>query len=184
MTIDSKEASAALSDINEMVQRVRQSRIYDIASQIMIASGMLVAAGNFATFVSPRQGAYIWITINILNVVVAAIIAMRGARRTGLHAFDHRVFAAFSLFYAFGILCSNVLGHFGPREQGTFWPIYFMLFYCIAGLWFGHAFVAIGIGITALTLIGYFCIGAEFPLWMAFVNGGGLILGGLWMRRT
>jgi len=25
--------------------------------------------------------------------------------------------------------------------------------------------------------------GAAFLLWMAVVNGGGLILGGLWMRR-
>ena len=54
----------------------------------------------------------------------------------------------------------------------------------IAGLWFGYAFVAIGLGITALTLIGYFHVGDAFELWMAFVNGGGLILGGLWMRRS
>jgi hypothetical protein len=77
----------------------------------------------------------------------------------------------------------NVLGHFTPRQMGTFWPIYFMLVYVVIGLWFGWAFVAIGFGISALTLIGYFYIGAAFPLWMAFVNGGGLILSGLWMRR-
>lgn len=41
-----------------------------------------------------------------------------------------------------------------------------------------------GVAITALTLIGYFFIGEAFPLWMGFVNGGGLILGGLWMRRN
>ena len=58
-----------------------------------------------------------------------------------------------------------------------------MLFYALAGIWFGIAFVAIGLGITALTLIGFFYIGEVFPLWMAFVNGGGLIVGGLWMRR-
>jgi hypothetical protein len=68
--------------------------------------------------------------------------------------------------------------------MGAFWPIYFMLFYCIAGLWLGGAFVAIGVGITTLTLIGYFFVtGGAFLLWMAAVNGGGLILGGLWMRR-
>jgi hypothetical protein len=59
-----------------------------------------------------------------------------------------------------------------------------MLFYTIAGLWVGYAFVAIGGAITVLTLIGYFFIGTAFDLWMAFVNGGGLILGGLWMRRS
>jgi hypothetical protein len=92
---------------------------------------------------------------------------------------------AFVLFFAFGLLCSTVLGHFGPREMGAFWPIYFMLIYCIAGLWFGYAFVAIGLGITVLTLIGYFFVGGfAFLLWMAAVNGGGLVLGGLWMRRS
>jgi hypothetical protein len=185
MTIDSKEASAALSDIKVMVERVRQSRIYDIASQIMIAAGVLVVAGNLINFVSPRHGAYIWITVNILNVVVAAGLAMRSARSTGIHAFDYRVFVAFALFYAFGVFCCNVLGHFGPREQGTFWAIYFMLFYCLAGLWFGRAFIAIGLAITVLTLIGYaFIGGASFLLWMALVNGGGLVLSGLWMRRS
>ena len=59
-----------------------------------------------------------------------------------------------------------------------------MLFYALAGIWFGIAFVAICLGITALTLIGFFYIGEVFPLWMAFVNGGGLIVGGLWMRRS
>jgi hypothetical protein len=59
-----------------------------------------------------------------------------------------------------------------------------MLFYTIFGLWFGNAFIAIGVAITVLTLIGYFFIGEPFPLWIAFVNGGGLIFGGLWMRRN
>jgi hypothetical protein len=66
----------------------------------------------------------------------------------------------------------------------AFWPIYFMMVYTIVGLWFGYAFVAIGVGITALTLIGYFFAGDWFNLWMAVVDGGGLILGGLWMRRS
>ena len=46
------------------------------------------------------------------------------------------------------------------------------------------AFVAIGLSIIALTLIGYFFIGDWFEPWMAVVNGVGLILGGLWMRRS
>jgi hypothetical protein len=97
--------------------------------------------------------------------------------------FDARMLFALLLFIAFGIFCCW-LGHFTPRQLGTFWPIYFMLVYTIAGLWVGHAFVAIGLCISALTLIGYFFVGDAFDLWMAFVNGGGLVLGGLWMRRS
>ena len=59
-----------------------------------------------------------------------------------------------------------------------------MLPYVMAGLWFGWVFVAIGSAVIALTLIGYFFAGDWFNLWMAFVNGGGILLGGLWMRRS
>jgi hypothetical protein len=179
-----KEAARALSDIEQIVQRVRQSRIYDIASQIMIIAGVLVLAGNLANFAAPRYSAVIWIVVNVLTVASVAVLSTMGPRTPGVETFDFRVLGAFLLFYAFGILCSVVLGHFGPRELGAFWPIYFMLFYCIAGLWFGRAFIIIGFAIIVLTLIGYFLIdGGAFLLWMAAVNGGGLILAGLWMRR-
>lgn len=181
--IDPKEASAALSDINDMVRRVRQSRIYELASQFMMVAGAFVVVGNLATYVAPRYAVYIWPSINVSTVLVSAAISMADYRRTGARSFDFRVLVAFVLFYAFGLLCSVVLGHYGWREMGTFWPIYFMLFYCVAGLWFGQAFIYIGVGITALTLIGYFFMtGDIFLLWMALVNGGGLIVSGLWMR--
>ena len=183
MTIDSKQASEALSDIDDMVRRVRQSRIYDIASLFMILWGVLVFAGNIATWLWPREGNYVWMSVNVVGLAGMFAISAFSQSRTGVRSFDVRILVAYVLFFAFGYFCSTMLGHFTPRQQGTFWPIYFMLFYSLAGLWFGYAFIAIGIGITVLTLIGYYYVGAAFLLWMAFVNGGGLILGGLWMRR-
>jgi hypothetical protein len=59
--IDSKEAKEALSEIDEVVRRVRQSQTYDIASLIMILWGVLVFAGNIATWLWPRDGYDIWI---------------------------------------------------------------------------------------------------------------------------
>jgi len=116
-----------------------------------------------------------------LGAIAISMFRFPGASGSG---FDVRMAAAFIMFFAFGLLSSLVFFLFGPRELGAFWPIYFMLFYCLAGLWFGRAFIAIGLGIIALTLIGYFFVGGgAFLLWMAAVNGGGLILGGLWMRR-
>ena len=182
--IGSQEASEALAEIDDIVQRVRQSRIYYLNSLIMVLWGVLVFAGNIATWLWPRYGGYIWITVDIAGVVGMFAISVSIYSQMGVRTFDVRMLVTFLLFFAFGYFCSNVLGHFTPRQQGTFWPIYFMLFYTIAGLWVGYAFVAIGAGITVLTLIGYFYIGEAFPLWMAFVNGGGLILGGLWMRRS
>ena len=38
--------------------------------------------------------------------------------------------------------------------------------------------------IAVLTLIGFFYLPVYFGLWMAVVGGGGLILGGLWLRSV
>jgi hypothetical protein len=183
--IDSKEASEALSEINDIAHRVRQSFIYNATSRLMIWWGALVFAGNIATWLWPRYGDYIWIGVNVAGIAGSLTLSGYGYSATGgVRIFNARMLFAYLLFFAFGHFCAEVLGHFTPRQQGTFWPIYFMLFYTIAGLWFGHAFVVIGIGITVLTLIGYFFVtGFTFLLWMAVVNGAGLILGGLWMRR-
>jgi hypothetical protein len=180
--IDPTEAASALSDINQIAHRVRQSTIYHLASLLLIMWGALTFAGYLVTWLSPRSAVYAWTAVYIAGVAGSIVISAFNRRRSGIRTFDYRMLAAFLLFVAFGMFCCW-LGHFGPRQLGTFWTMNFMVVYTIAGLWVGRAFVAIGLGIIALTLIGYFQIG-EFDLWMAFVNGGGLILGGLWMRRS
>src|ERR1700704_5814350 len=176
--IDRRQGRGGLSDIDDIVRRVRQSRLCDLNSQIMVLWGVLVFAGNVATWLWPRYGGYVWLAVDVVGVAGMAAISVMNYSRTRVRTFDVRTLAVFVLFFAFGYFCADVLGQFTARQQGTFWPLYFMLFYTISGLWFGNAFIAIGVGITALTLIGYYFIGETFPLWMAFVNGGGLILGG------
>jgi hypothetical protein len=182
--IDSKQATEALTEIDEIVRRVRQSRIYNLASLMLIMWGALAFAGYVGSYLWPRSAGYSWTAIYIVGIAGSFAISRFDQARKGVRTFSFRVFVAFVLFVAFGVFCSVVLGHFTPRQLGTFWPIYFMLVYTIAGLWVGYAFVAIGLGITALTLIGYFFLGGAFDLWMAFIDGGGLVLGGLWMRRS
>jgi hypothetical protein len=184
MTIDSKQAIEALNEIDAIVRRVRQSTIYDVASLMLIMWGALVFTGNIASYLWPREGGYIWVAVNAVGVAGSLAVGAFENRRRSVRRFDLRMVAAFVLFFAFGILWSIGLGHFTSRQLGVFWPTYFMMIYTVVGLWFGWAFMAIGLGITALTLIGYFFAGPWFDLWMAVVNGGGLVLGGFWMRRS
>lgn len=181
--IDSREASQALADIDDIVGRVRQSRIYELASRMMVMWGALVFAGYLVTWLVPRHAVAGWIAVYAVGIAGWAWLSVAGHLRWGVRTFDTKMLAAFVTFLAFGVFCCW-LGHFGPRQAGAFWPIYFMMVYAIAGLWLGHAFIAIGIAVTVLTLVGYLWFGDGFDLWMAFVNGGGLILGGLWMRRV
>jgi hypothetical protein len=182
--IDSREASEALTEINEIARRVRQSTIYNLASLMMIMWGVLTFAGYVVSWLSPRNAGYAWLAIYVAGFAGSFVVSAFDHARTRIRTFDFRMLTAWLLFIAFGIFFSVWLGHFTPRQMGTFWPIYFMLVYTIAGLWVGQAFVAIGLSIIVLTLTGYFLIGDAFDLWMAFVNGGGLVLGGLWMRRS
>lgn len=182
--IDRQQASDALSDINEIVRRVRQSRIYNLASLIMIMWGMLVFAGNVMTYLWPRYGGTIWIAVDAAGVLGSVAISALNYPKTGVRTFGGRMLLAFLFYFAFGLLFSVVLGHFNARQLTTFWSLYAMMSYTIAGLWFGYAFVALGLALSALTLVGYFFVGPWFDLWMAVVNGGGLTLVGLWMRRS
>ena len=163
MTIDATDAASALSDIDAIVRRVRQSRIYNIASLMIIMWGALTFAGYLATYLSPRSGYYFWTAVYLAGIAGSFAVSRFDKARKGFRTFDLRILAAFVLFIAFGIFCCW-LGHFTPRQLGTFWPLYFMLVYTVAGLWIGTAFVVIGLGITALTLIGYFFLGGWFDL--------------------
>src|SRR5260370_16334681 len=63
--IDSQQASEALADINDIVRRVRQSRLYYLNSLIMVLWGVLVFAGKIATWLRPRYGGSIWFSLDI-----------------------------------------------------------------------------------------------------------------------
>jgi hypothetical protein len=184
LTIDRNEAAQALSDVDDIAARVRQSRIYNLSSFILIYWGSLMFVTYFvATFIE-RPKRLLWLTASVIGVVGTFAISLFVHEKSGVRTFDWRVLAAFVLFFSFGLFWAVGIARLPGRELNAFWATYWMLAYSLAGLWLGFGFLAIGLGITALTLIGYFFAGSWFELWMAFVNGGGLILGGLWMRRS
>jgi hypothetical protein len=186
MSIDPPEAAAALDDIERIVQRVKQSEIYRRAGAIMIMWGAIVSVAYVAAYLAPRATPMIWIVSHAVGAAATIAFSVWRPRlmSPGGVAGGYVLAGAFLLFFGFGLLWSVVLGKLGPREMNVFWATLFMFGYSVAGLWFGRAFIVLGLTITALTLAGYFWIGREFDLYMALVNGGGLALCGLWMRRA
>ena len=75
--IDSREASEALADINEMTRRVRQSRIYNLASLMLIMWGVLIFAGNIISFLWPQTGGYIWLAVNATGIAGSFVVSAR-----------------------------------------------------------------------------------------------------------
>jgi hypothetical protein len=182
--MDRNQASSALADVTDIARRVRQSMFYRHASAMLILWGALTFVGYLVAFAMPANASVSWIALVIAGVLGSVALGMANRRRAGVNTFDARITAAFLMFIAFGFVWSVGVGTFTPRQIGAFWASYFMLAYTLAGLWLGRAFVAIGVGVTALTLVGYFVAGPWFELWMAIVYGGGLMLGGYWMRHN
>ena len=183
-TLDSKEATAALGEIEAITRRVRQSRFYRVSSTLAVLWGPLVAAGYVANFAFPAWPRSAWVVVYAVGIAASIAVAMWGNRRSATRSFEVRMLAAYLLFLGFGVMWTDGLVHMPPRLIGVFWPTYFMLAYAIAGLWFGVAYTVVAFAIAALALGGYFFAGPWFMPWMAVVNGGGLVLAGLWMRRN
>lgn len=184
MSIDKTEAAAALADISRVIAGVKQSRIYRTSASMLILWGVVVTLGYLFAFFVPQRAAAGWLILQIAGTLLTLAASVNWGSRQGRTGAEWRFGALMLLIFAFGTLWSNVLGHFGPREMNVFWPTLFTFCYCVAGLWFGGAFTALGVGITALSVAGYFWAGAWLELYMAVVNGGGLVLCGLLMRRT
>ena len=122
-----------------------------------------------------------WFLVDAIGIAgTIAILSPAPARRAPADADARGVPAVLRLRLDLG----HLIGDFSPRQEMAFWPTLFLFGYAVAGLWFGSAFTAIGLGLTALILAAFLWSGEAFPLWLALVTGGGFILCGLWMRRA
>ncbi len=116
--INSREASEALADINDMVHRVRQSRIYDLASRMMIMWGVLTAAGYLVTYARPHYACFGWTAVYVIGIAGWAWLSGVNRQRTGISTFGEKFLLAFAMLFEFGVFCC-VLGLFGPRQFST-----------------------------------------------------------------
>jgi hypothetical protein len=183
MTISTDEAGAMLADVDAIVAKVKQSRIYRRTGEITMVWGAIVTCGNLVGMAAPRWSLSGWRALDALGVAVTLMLMARGRASDGMRV-PLRFLGAFALFFLFGFVWSVALGRFGPRELDAFWPTLFLFGYALAGMWFGAVFAVLGLSISALILAGYFWSGEWFNLWLAVVNGGGFVLCGLWMRRA
>jgi hypothetical protein len=73
---------------------------------------------------------------------------------------------------------------FSGMQIGSLFPLVIGWSYVVLGIWAGARLTFTGLFIVVLTLVGFFYLPAYFMLWMAFIGGGGLIAGGLWLRSV
>jgi hypothetical protein len=185
MTIDPNEAATSLEEIATVERKTREAVFYAGSSAIFIMWGVLVAFGYGITELYPRSAGTIWLAITAIGCgLTAAVIAIRMRARPRV-ARDWRLIWAMFALAAFGAAWSYLLAPVVPRQlMYGFQPSLFMLGIILAGLWLGRFFVVLGVVGIALIVLGYLQPEPWLRLWMAAVQSGTLIAGGLWLGRS
>ncbi len=190
MTISSEQAAAALRDIETTETYSRTLRTYQNASPHLFLWGVVWVVGYTVTGLTP----YAWLVWPLL--VVAGMVAdylLHRAQRADLsetaqarwRLMERRNAQSSVVVVLFWIGVYAVMQPHTLNQYSAFPAILMGVIYASIGVWASlPRYFWLGIGVSLLTLTGYFFLAPWFPLWMAAVGGGGLMLGGLWMRKV
>jgi hypothetical protein len=179
MTLSPQDAAAALRDIHAAETRSATLRDYQRAAPHFIIWGILWTVGYGLSDVFPPHANAVWAVIVPIGIV-AGLVAMRGSRS----ASGWRYAAVMVSILAFFAASAFVLAPLTGRQVAAVIPLFVALMYVLRGIWGAPRYTVAGIAVAALTLAGFFLLREHFPLWMAAVGGGALILAGVWLRKA
>lgn len=192
MVISSTEAAEALRDIAQTDRRTRVSGAYHVASPHLILWGLIWAAGYTASGLTPpEKWGLVWLPLILIGVVGATALGMRaaaGGKARASGAPGSSAGKSVTLALAIGLFFGSVYFVFQPATPLpylVFPALITALIYVLLGVLFGlPRYVAIGAVMFLVTMIGFVYAKPYLPFWIAAAGGGGLVLGGLWMRRV
>jgi|SRR6185437_4978550 len=179
--LSAAQAAAALRDIRRTERRSAERYGDRIASQHLIWWGVIYAIG-YGVGVVPRWEGPAWLVLAPIGVAGSVVLGVR-QKRDASQARNWRWLAAGAVMVLFLSELLAVLPPTTDAQIGAVIPLLVGFCYALYGIWqAGARMVWTGVVLGALTVLGYLQVHAHFSIWMAVVGGGGLILGGLWLR--
>jgi len=192
MAITSTEAAEALRDIAQTDRRTRVSGAYHVASPHLILWGLIWAAGYAGCGLTPPdQWGLVWLPLIVVGVLGAILLGRRAASSGGAGASGAAGFSigrSLTLGLGISLFIGSVYFVFqpvSPLPYLVFPALITALVYVLLGGLLGlPRYVAIGAVMFLVTMIGFIYAKPFLPFWIAVAGGGGLVLGGLWMRKV
>ncbi|HUL83581.1 MAG TPA: hypothetical protein VL131_15650 [Gammaproteobacteria bacterium] len=181
MPVSPNEAADRLRAISTTELASSTAFQYARAAPHLILWGAIWFVGYGVTYLSAEWSA-IWIPLVIVGSVASGWLGARD--KTAAHRPNWRQSAAVAaaILASLGALFA-ILPPLGGLRMGAFFPIVLGFGYMLVGIRNrALRLLVTGVALTALTLIGFFWLPSYFPMWMAIVGGGGLALGGFWLR--
>lgn len=184
MSIRPEEAASALQDIERAERQSARIYGYRKASPHLLLWGVIWIMGYASTYIWP-EGGMAWAVLVPAGILASFWISRRAAAKPSAGGFAWRYGATAFAIFLFITATFAVLPPRSAKEVGAFVALLVAILYVLLGVWrSGARMVLLGLAVGALTVGGYFGLPHYFLLWMAGVGGGGLILGGFWLRRA
>jgi FtsH-binding integral membrane protein len=185
MSISPGQAAAALEDIERTERRTRTATGYAAASPYLILWGLVWMAGYGACAVLPRERwGLVWLPLVAVGTLGCIWLGSRGRGQSNPDALGRAGLAALSI----GIFVAAVFFVFRPADSTPsliFPTLIAGLVYSLGGIVARMPrFVWIAAGMVVLIMAGYVAAPAWSAAWAAVAGGGGLVLGGLWLRKV
>lgn len=185
MSLSPAEAQSALKDIEKTENRTAASQHGRSTAPYLIMWGILWAIGYSISAALP-QISWTWlplIVIGIAGSVGMSFLQSRASSSRDGAGFGWRYFGSFGALFIFVAALSAIVPPQSNNQASALVPLVIGVFYCFIGIWSkGWQMLPLGLALIGLTTFGYFVLPQYFLYWMAGVGGGGLILGGLWLR--
>jgi hypothetical protein len=202
MNITQQDARNSLAQIEDTLTRTRNAIGQGASGGILIAWGVIWALGFSADQFAPKLAQSFWPFLIVGGALASWICGARSRPRIQSSVGARIGFFWLALF-AYAVLWFFLLHsesrpgqpglHFDAligqddaavqQQLGAFFATVPMFAYVVGGLWLGRFFIWLGVGVTVLTVAGYFFMPAWFNLWMAATGGGSLIVAGAYIRR-
>jgi len=179
MTITPQHAAEALQLVEASKRRSIELRHYQSTAPHLMLWGALWALGYVVSYFAPAASNWAWLAIVAGGWSADVLIARKDHQLTG-----KRFFGLLMTLGLFTVSSIVIMAPHSPNQVAAFIPIIVAACYVSAGLFELPRLLLTGVGVFGLTLIGYFAFPGIFLLWMAVVGGGGLTLGGMWLRQA
>ena len=183
MTSPREQAGASLDDVERIIVRTRRAMVAAHAADHFIVWGVAWMIGFGAGYVTDWPDGWIWLVVVPAGVALSAGVEWRS--RQSIDSPRHARILWFLLaLVGFGAAWAVILHPFNTRHFGAYIASLFMFAYVAGGLWFGRFFIWLGVGVTALILVGVLGMPRYLEPLMAVAGGGSLLSAGLYIRRT
>lgn len=179
-----EEAAKALDDARVTAARSAAAARYERLSANLLIWGAVWLLLNIAGLLRAPHGGVLFPLLMFSGFAASLIVAMRGAPSSARrdHLLRTLAVGAGVLLFVLGMMVISPTGSLVEVEAII--CLASGAAYVATGANLGWRLSAIGFAQLAGTILGWIYARDQFFLWMAIFGGGGLILGGLWLRRV